>query len=115
MSSNTYTGRRIYGKAVVTINGRPLTPMERGEPFDWGYNGSEPEHLSRSILTAEFGPSFADLYAENFKREVVSALDETRWSLDSSNLEDFKTQMEAVDRHQYLEEDYSYDDYLRGE
>ena len=57
----------------VTVNGAPLRHVCRHSPdgFEWGYGGSGPADLARSILIDCLGEERADRLYQDFKSKFV--------------------------------------------
>ena len=81
-----YRGSRISGIAQVYVDeaggaSHPLGHVVYHSPtgMDWGYSGSGPSDLARSILTDCSGIRVADMLYQRFKAEVVVKLAEKHW------------------------------------
>lgn len=62
----------------VTANDKPLKMTNEGRQsssaFNWGYGGSGPYALAHSMLAHLFGVSKANMWASEFKWDVVMSL-----------------------------------------
>lgn len=81
-----YQGTRVSTRQptiVVTVNGEPLRHVVRHshDGFEWGYNGSGPADLARSLLTDAVGPAWADRNYQQYKFAVVGKLPHGGWIL----------------------------------
>lgn len=91
--NNVYHGLRVRRGAVVTKNGG-LIPIGRSllirnhspTGFAWGYTGSGPHQLALAILLEEFGPELAELWYDEFTREVVAGWQEAHWQINTAEL-----------------------------
>jgi hypothetical protein len=87
-----YEGARSLDGAVVTVDGKPLSPRHdlrvlSKTGFEWTYEGSGPAQLSLALLADHLGDDRAALDAyERFMREVVAHLDNA-WRLTSTDIE----------------------------
>ncbi|HEX6978121.1 MAG TPA: DUF6166 domain-containing protein [Alphaproteobacteria bacterium] len=87
-----YEGGRSLAGAVVTVDGRPLSPrfdLKRLSPagFEWTYEGAGPAQLALALLADHFGDDQkALLHYEAFMREVVAELDNA-WRLTSADID----------------------------
>ena len=86
-----YAGVHFGHDTVVTVclGGvcRPLPHVIYHSPtgFSWGYGGSGPSDLARSILAHYAGMAFADSAYQDFKFDVIARLPET-WRLDGDEV-----------------------------
>jgi len=103
------------GDIMVTVNGEPLPVISRfsGDGFAWGYGGTGPAVLARSILADYFGenPTPDDLYwgrckceklHQEFKAEFVAKLEpDSEWVILGSEIarwvETLPPEMLAID------------------
>lgn len=82
-----YRGSRLHGTAQVYVDeaggaSHPLAHVVYHSPtgMDWGYSGSGPSDLARSILTDCAGIRVADMLYQRFKSDVVARLAEKHWT-----------------------------------
>jgi len=87
-----YEGRREGYAALVTVDGRPLSPrldLWNHSPtgFEWGYGGSGPAQLALGLLADHLGDDHkaVRLHGE-FKRILVANLDYRGWTLTSDQV-----------------------------
>ena len=87
----TYSGVHVGSDAVVTVcsggSCGPLAHLVYHSPtgFSWGYGGSGPADLARSILADFAGRPVADAAYQDFKFDVIARLPET-WRLDGVSI-----------------------------
>lgn len=90
-----YKGKRL-GPTIsplgveVTVNGKPLKHQVYHSPsgFNWGYLGSGPADLARSILWDHLGKEPPrDVYMD-FKERFVSGW-KNEWQIDSHRIQDW--------------------------
>jgi hypothetical protein len=89
-------GRAIYGRVWVNDRegaglldpGYELYHLAYHSPtgFAWGYGGSGPADLARSILLDAAGIRVADMFYQRFKREVVAFFGDT-WEYPEAELQ----------------------------
>lgn len=89
-----YKGKRLYPKqgtisnVVVTVNGEPLKHHVYHSPtgFNWGYGGSGPADLARSILWDLIGlEPYPELY-QMFKWKFVAGWGDV-WQITSEEIQ----------------------------
>jgi hypothetical protein len=92
-----YAGERVRGRAVVTVHilssagvtSYPLPHLVRHSPdgFNWGYAGSGPADLARSLLVDCLGSAPAPRLYQAFKRRYISRLKEdAAWQIDEPTI-----------------------------
>jgi len=87
-----YEGARSLDGAIVTVDGKKLTPRldlkslsKAG--FEWTYEGAGPAQLALALLADHLGDDRAVLAGyERFMREVVAHLDNA-WRLTSADID----------------------------
>lgn len=93
---NVYRGfRDANGVAVVAVNDgsgllKPLPHRARHSPdgFEWGYEGSGPADLARSLLADVYGHVPAPHVCQLFKRNVIAGLSRgAEWTLTATEIE----------------------------
>ncbi len=91
-----YEGNRA-GRYRVTVNGAPLRHVCRHSPdgFEWGYGGSGPADLARSILIDCLGQDRADRLYQDFKWSFVSRFQFKGWKITSEQIESWADKFEA--------------------
>lgn len=92
---STIKGIRTDSGCIVTIGGHPLHHEVYHSPtgFEWGYLGSGPADLARSILLAVGTPKeLADSIYQDFKREIISALPHEGWQMTVESVTDWVLQ-----------------------
>ena len=57
--------------------------------FEWGYGGSGPADLARSILTDAVGVNLADRFYQDFKWELVARLPYDGGTISLSQIREF--------------------------
>ena len=88
-----YKGRRLnpeegtISSVVVTVNNEPLKHMIYHSPdgFNWGYGGSGPADLARSILWDFIGTEPTPRLYQDFKSHFVSGWKDT-WKITSEEI-----------------------------
>ncbi len=95
-----YRGQRHAGEATVLVTGadghqRPLDHHVRHSPggLEWGYGGSGPADLARSILADRIGWPPPPRVYQQFKREVVAGLPRDGFELAAARVDAW------LDRH----------------
>jgi hypothetical protein len=87
-----YRGGRSLDGAVVTVDGRPLSPrydLKRlsATGFEWTYQGAGPAQLALAILADHLGDNVRALALyEPFMARVVAELDNS-WELSSADID----------------------------
>jgi hypothetical protein len=92
--SKCYAGERVLGRAVVTVHllssavvtSYPLAHAVRHSPdgFNWGYRGSGPSDLARSVLMECLGEDPPQLY-HAFKEHFIAPLQQdAAWQIDEA-------------------------------
>lgn len=95
--SKAYVGERVRGRAVVTVHvltsagvtSYPLPHLVRHSPdgFNWGYAGSGPAELARSLLIDYLGAAPAPRLYQAFKERFISRLNqEAAWQIDDTTI-----------------------------
>jgi len=100
MSSNVseskcYAGERVLGRAVVTVHvlssagvsSYPLAHAVRHSPdgFNWGYPGSGPSDLARSLLMDCLGADPTPQLYHGFKEHFIAGLpQDAGWQIDEA-------------------------------
>ncbi len=88
-----YQGKRIeeVGPQPVTVNGQPLKHKMYHSPdgFQWGYGGSGPADLARSILTDCLDEEDADKFYQKFKWDVVSRWGDS-WQITEDEIREWR-------------------------
>ena len=84
--SKAYAGERVLGRAVVTVHiltpagvtSYPLPHLVRHSPdgFNWGYAGSGPAELARSLLMDCLGAAPAPRLYQAFKQRFICRLEQ---------------------------------------
>jgi hypothetical protein len=84
-----YEGKRENGCVAVTVNSNPLPHICRHSPdgFEWGYGGSGPADLARSILIDCLGEDRADRLYQDFKWAFVAKFQYEGWRITSDVIE----------------------------
>lgn len=90
-----YKGKRL-GEAEglpgvrVTVNGEPLKHRVYHSPtgFEWGYRGSGPADLARSILWDFLGEEPSRALYTTFKEQFVAGWKD-RWQITSQEIQDW--------------------------
>jgi len=85
------TSRSLYPHGVrVTVNGKPLEHRVYHSPtgFEWGYGGSGPSDLARSILWDYLGKEPARVLYQNFKDTFVAAWGD-KWQITSREIQNW--------------------------
>ena len=87
-----YEGARGLDGAVVTVDGKPLSPRRDLKPlskagFEWTYEGAAPAQLALALLAEHLGDDRAALAQyERFMRAVVARLDNA-WRLTAVDID----------------------------
>jgi hypothetical protein len=87
-----YEGARSLAGAIVTVDGRPLSPRHdlkllSKAGFEWTYEGAGPAQLALALLADHCGDDRkAVQHYERFMREVVANLDNA-WRLTSGDID----------------------------
>ena len=87
-----YRGGRSLDGAVVTVDGKPLSPrydLKRlsATGFEWTYEGGGPAQLALALLADHLGDDARALVLhEPFMRRVVAELDNS-WELTSADID----------------------------
>jgi len=102
-TEHVYFGRRdptapVGKECTVTVDGDPLNrryDLLSASPagFEWGYRGSGPAQLAIAVLAHAFGDEFACDHYQQFKRGVVAALPDDRWTLKTLDLEAWRREV----------------------
>ena len=93
--SKCYAGARVLGRAVVTVHvltaagvtSYPLAHVVLHSPdgFNWGYRGSGPSDLARSLLMDCLGADPEPQLYHAFKEEFIAGLEqEAAWHIDEA-------------------------------
>ena len=90
-----YKGKRLgptmnLPEVEVTVNGKPLKHRVRHSPtgFEWGFEGSGPADLARSILWDHLGEEPSPALYQEFKRAFVAFwVDE--WQISSLEIQEW--------------------------
>lgn len=79
-----YRRSSSLGDVIVTVNGKPLKHREYHSPtgFEWGYGGSGPSDLARSILADVSGHIPSPVLYHRFKRDFVAGWG-SEWEISS--------------------------------
>ncbi|MDA7977403.1 MAG: DUF6166 domain-containing protein [Pirellulales bacterium] len=85
-----YRGHRSIRGAIVEVDGAPLAPANLPGhdvelAFEWGYNGSGPEHLALAILADCLGEESALVASREFKRKFVAGFDDV-WEVSEGEI-----------------------------
>lgn len=97
----TYAGGRSLAGAVVTVDGRALSPrydLKRLSPagFEWTYEGAGPAQLALALLADHLGDDGKALALyQPFMRKVVAELDNS-WELNSAEIDAALREIDAV-------------------
>jgi len=91
-----YKGRRLnpeqgtISNVVVTVNSEPLKHKVYHSPdgFNWGYGGSGPADLARSILWDHLGTEPAPVLYQDFKFHFVSGWKDV-WEITSEEIQNW--------------------------
>jgi len=91
-----YKGRRLFpekgtvSNVVVTVNSEPLKHRVYHSPdgFNWGYGGSGPSDLARSILWDFLGTEPAPILYQDFKFHFASGWKDV-WEITSEEIQDW--------------------------
>jgi hypothetical protein len=92
-----YAGERVHGRAVVTVHvlssagvtSYLLPHLVRHSPdgFNWGYAGSGPADLARSLLVDCLGSAPAPRLYQAFKEDFISRLrQDAAWQIDEPTI-----------------------------
>jgi hypothetical protein len=87
-----YRGGRSLDGAVVTVDGKPLSPrydLKRlsATGFEWTYEGAGPAQLALAMLADHLGDDARALALyERFMARVVAELDNS-WELNSADID----------------------------
>jgi hypothetical protein len=95
--SKCYAGERVLGRAVVTVHvltaagvtSYLLPHLVRHSPdgFNWGYLGSGPADLARSLLADCLGTDPAPGLYQAFKERFIAGLDQDAgWQIDEASI-----------------------------
>lgn len=112
------------GMPRVTVNNRPLPTIKRstGDSIAWGYAGSGPAVLARSLLADFFGerPTQKDMdwgrvrcqtLMQEFKREFLVELEQHQdWVILGSEIQAWYEALPPEDRKTRIEDDLFYDE-----
>jgi len=101
-ATKTYQGIRYKdGAADVVVNTRetdndygnirhlPHVPYHSPSGFEWGYGGSGPADLARSILADVGGIKIADMFHQAFKWAFIAKLPKGDWTLTEQQIIDW--------------------------
>jgi hypothetical protein len=81
-----YEGKRISGRAAVTVNGTPLAPRNdlmnhSPDGFEWGYGGSGPAQLALAICADSLGDDKrAFRVYQDFKFRMIAPIQTDEWA-----------------------------------
>ena len=87
-----YRGGRSLDGAVVTVDGKPLSPRHdlkrlSATGFEWTYEGAGPAQLALALLADHLGDDARALALyEAFMIRIVAELDNS-WELNSADIE----------------------------
>lgn len=89
--TKVYFGKReIYGRVVVEDAGAtyPLQHIVYHSPtgMEWGYSGSGPSDLARSILADVAGIRVADTFYQEFKQAIIASLPQEGFRLPEADV-----------------------------
>lgn len=89
-----YRGCRLEDLTRVEVDGVPLPPREDllrrndAPAFEWGYQGSGPEHLAIAILAVHLGDDAQALeFARAFRDEAIAPLYGNEWEYTSRDID----------------------------
>lgn len=101
-----YRGIRTPTGLQITVEdqgrNRPLPHQVYHSPdgFEWGYTGSGPADLARSILTDLYGPGdLVERHYHDFKRQTIATLPHQHWTLSAQQIRDTITDLERHHEH----------------
>ena len=83
----------VVGSKVVLVNGKRLKHINKHSPsgFNWGYGGSGPADLARSILNDLYGKEVADRLYQKFKWAFIAELPQGEdWELTEEDIEHWR-------------------------
>jgi hypothetical protein len=93
---DAYAGRRrsTERNRVIGPDGRRLdlrTDLVNHSPtgLEWGYGGSGPAQLALALLADHYADPVALDHYQDFKNDVVAALDGDKWTLDAATVENY--------------------------
>ncbi len=100
---HVYEGKRIGNETVVTVNGQTLCPRldlinHASTGFEWSRSGGGSAQLALAILAYHCGSDEmrALLNYPFFRDQVIVALNETEWRLDSKAVEYYLAVIETA-------------------
>ena len=95
-----YKGERILsgggrGTTMVTVDGVPLAHRVRHSPtgFEWGYGGSGPADLARSILWEHLGEEPPLMLYQKFKWDFVAKWPPEGWEVTEKEIDEWMTSL----------------------
>lgn len=94
--------RQGPGEVMVTVKRDgtvyplPHRVLHSPDGFEWGYGGSGPSDLARSILADHFGTTPGPTVYHAFKFDVIAALPNTGWTLSSDDIDRWHAQHQEV-------------------
>src|SRR5690606_35743395 len=76
---------------TVLVNGAPLRHIVRHSPtgMEWGYGGSGPSDLARSILADFAGIKVADMFYQEFKWDFIAKQPEKGFQISGQEILDW--------------------------
>lgn len=85
----------------MEVNGVPLAPANLPGhdvelAFEWGYNGSGPDHLALAILADCLGEESAVVASREFKRKFVASFDDV-WEVTESEIRNWFGVQKSLD------------------
>lgn len=92
--NRVYFGVRKEGRTIVTVekdlkvNILPGATQQSSTGYDWGYNGSAPADLARSILTDAVGTELAGEHYQEFV-DIIAGFQKDEWSLSKRQILDW--------------------------
>jgi len=101
-----YKGKRWTGLPVglkdvlVTVNGKPLKQQVHHSPtgFEWGYLGSGPADLARSILWDFLGKEPSRILYMTFKEQFVTTWKD-KWQITSEEIQNWMKDKMCLGRY----------------
>lgn len=92
--NRVYLGKRTPdGPTVLIEKSGEITPLlhvkKHSESLEWGYGGSAPADLARSILFDAVGEELANRHYQDFKFDVVAEFQADGWELSKRQVLDW--------------------------
>ncbi len=92
--NRVYQGVRKDGRTIVTVEKDGAISIlshvkHRADDFEWGFQGSGPSNLARSILTDSVGPELASRHYQEFEFDIIAGFHKDEWSLSKRQILDW--------------------------